>query len=102
MEVKKAWQTLLDGWPIFAVIGAVLVTFVTLWFNNAVDERIKAAGLISPAHLTEIQSELDMLKRDLNDGRVKGETKEAINRIEDSVNRVDGKVDQLLILLTQN
>ena len=105
LEVKKAWQTLLDGWPIFAVIGAILVAVITLWFNNAVDERIKAAGLISPAHLMEIQNDIEALEKELHNGRTKGDitaNKEAIGRVEDAVNRVDGKVDQLLIILTQD
>lgn len=105
--MNKIWETLKDGWPIFAVIGAILLAVFNLWFNDAVDARVDARieELPNAAQLAKLRADLKALENELHEGRTAAELegmKEDVGRIEAGVNDLRGQFSQLLILLTQD
>jgi len=41
-ETPKFIKTLVEGWPVYAVVGTFLLAFSELWIDRKVDDRIVA------------------------------------------------------------
>lgn len=98
----KAWDNLKENLPTIAVLGGILISVWVFYFNHAVDERIAAAGLITPAHMAEMKADIKALQNELHEGRTAGDieaNKEAIGRIEAGVVQIQTQFNQLLIAL---
>ncbi len=48
-EMPKWFRNLIDGWPVYSVIGVGLLVFSELWIDRKVDDRIAANELGKPS-----------------------------------------------------
>ena len=99
----KAWQTLIDGWPIFAAVATLAWVVFILAFDRAVDDRI-AAALPSDANIAKLRNDIESLRKDLEEGRIIADVdnnKAAIERVEASLDRVESKIDQFILIMRQ-
>jgi len=58
-EMPKWFHNLIDGWPVYAVIGTGLLLFSELWIDRKVDDRIAADKLGQPT-LTALDKKVDV------------------------------------------
>ena len=94
----KILKSTLEAWPIYAVIGGVLTTLVVVFFEDRVSTIAKqeiAASVPVSTHFLQIKADIATLK---NDG---GDTEKEVGEIKVQLNRVEGKIDDLLLIMSQ-
>ena len=58
-ETPKIVKQLVEGWPVYAVVGTALLLFSELWIDRKVDDRIAADKLGQPT-LTVMDKKIDV------------------------------------------
>lgn len=58
-ETPKFIKQLVEGWPVYAVVGTALVLFSELWIDRKVDDRI-ALDKIGQPLLTVMDKKIDV------------------------------------------
>ena len=96
---KKHWDNLVQAWPVIVTIGGLFAVLFAAFFDQLVDERISEV-VPNSANMVELRAELRALKDTVEDENEDGE--KALNRVADQVNRVEGKLDDLILILQRN
>lgn len=96
-EMHPNIKQILDAWPVYAVIATILTTLVVFYFKGQVEDiasaQIRSSVPISEDFL-EIKRDIATLK---NDG---GDTEKSLNEVKGQLTRVEGKLDDLLLIMS--
>lgn len=89
-------KQIVEAWPIYAVIGTILTTLTIFYFNGRVEEiadaRIETQVPTHSGYL-DVKARIATLE---NDG---GDVEDDVARIETQLTRVEGKIDDLLLIM---
>ena len=89
-------KNILDAWPIYAAIGSVLVVLVTVFFDDRVSSIAKAeiiANVPVSQDFLDLKADIATLQNDL------GDAEGSLERFQVQMLRVEGKLDDLLLIM---
>ncbi len=89
-------QKIIDAWPVYAVIGSILTALTVFYFNGKVEEiadaRIASQVPTQTGYL-DIKARVATLEND------NGDVEDDVELIRTQLNRVEGKIDDLLLIM---
>lgn len=96
-NMNRYTRTLLDHWPVITVLAAILSALIVTYFEVRVSsiakEEISSVVPTSTAFLT-LQRDIATLKND------SGDAEQAIGEVKTQLTRVEGKLDDLLLIMS--
>ena len=98
-DAKKHWENLVHAWPVIVTVFGVFGVLFLAFFDQQVDRRISET-VPSSAGMVELRAELRALKDTVEDDS--DDAEKALDRVADQVNRVEGKLDDLILILQRN
>lgn len=90
------FKNLLAAWPIVVLIGGVLLVLVTVFFDARVSTIAKAeiiANVPVSQDFLDLKADISTLQNDL------GDAERGLERFQVNMTRVEGKLDDLLLIM---
>jgi hypothetical protein len=96
-KARNVWEEIKDSWKVIASVTGILAVLVMAWVEQRVVSIHKAqvaeVVVVVPANVTDLEQKTALTDQAVATNGV------AIQRVETAVIRVEGKLDDLILLL---